>query len=322
MDAMTDLDELTRQAVQRLEQRRHGVVIAALAGDTTEIRSAGGLTADSRLEIGSVTKSFTSLVLARLAERGEGRLDQLLNDFLPAPAGITLRHLATHTSGLPRLPKGLVLRALLRRDMSDPYADCTADFLIENLSRIRPGTPGKRFRYSNLGAGLLGLALSRHAGLSYADLVAREVTTPLGLTATGLGGPVVQGHRANGRPAGPWDLADLAGAGGLRSTATDLVRFVRAHYEESVITPAVTLQLATEFRTNPFHTARLGWMSQRLHPSQGGHLQIFHNGQTGGYYSFAAFDPEKRVGVVMLSDTARAGDRVGVDLLKELQSRA
>jgi D-alanyl-D-alanine-carboxypeptidase/D-alanyl-D-alanine-endopeptidase len=321
MDAVTDLEDLTRQAVQRLEPRRHGVVIAALAGDTTEIRAAGGLTADSRLEIGSVTKVFTSLVLARLAERGEVGLDQPLNDFLPAPAGITLRHLATHTSGLPRLPKGLVLRALLRRDMSDPYADCSAAFLIENLSRIRPAAPGKRFRYSNLGAGLLGLALSRHAGLDYAALVAREVITPLGLTATGLGGPVVQGHHANGKPAGPWDLADLAGAGGLRSTMTDLVRFVRAHYEESVITPAVTLELATEFRTNPFHTVRLGWMSQRLHPSQGGHLQIFHNGQTGGYYSFAAFDPDRRVAVVMLSATARAGDQVGVDLLKGLQSR-
>ncbi|MEU4626528.1 serine hydrolase domain-containing protein [Actinoplanes sp. NPDC023801] len=319
---MSDLDELTRQAVQKLEQRRRGVVVAALAGDATEIQSSGGLTDGSRLEIGSVTKVFTSLVLARLAGRGEVRLDQPLNDFLPAPAGITLRHLATHTSGLPRLPKGMLLRALLRRDVSDPYVDCTADFLIANLARIRPATPGKRFRYSNLGAGLLGLALSRHAGLDYAGLVAREVTTPLGLTSTGIGGPVVQGHRADGRPAGPWDLADLAGAGGLRSTATDLVRFVRAHYEESVITPAVELELSVEFRRNPFQTVRLGWMAQRLHPSQGGHLQILHNGQTGGYYSFAAFDPEKRVGVVMLTDTARAGDEVGVDLLKGLQSRA
>jgi D-alanyl-D-alanine-carboxypeptidase/D-alanyl-D-alanine-endopeptidase len=322
MDAMSDLDELTRQAVQRLEQRRHGVVVAALAGGATEIRSAGGLTADSRLEIGSVTKVFTSLVLARLAERGEVGLDQPLSDFLPAPDGITLRHLATHTSGLPRLPKGMLLRAILRRDVTDPYADCTADFLIENLSRIRPGTPGKRFRYSNLGAGLLGLALSRHAGMGYADLVAREVTTPLGLTGTGIGGPVVQGHKADGKPTGPWNLADLAGAGGLRSTMTDLVRFVRAHYEESVITPAVTLELATEFRRNPFQTVRLGWMAQRLHASQGGHLQILHNGQTAGYYSFAAFDPEKQVGVVMLTDTSRPGDEVGVDLLKALQSRA
>ncbi|MDI6102466.1 serine hydrolase domain-containing protein [Actinoplanes sp. NEAU-A12] len=320
---MSDLDELTRQAVQKLEPRRHGVVVAALAGDTTEIRGSGGLTASSRLEIGSVTKVFTALTLARLVEAGSVGLDQPLSDFLPAPAGITLRHLAQHTSGLPRLPKGLMLRVLLRRGMKDPYVDCTTDFLIENLSRVRPGEPGKRFRYSNFGAGLLGLALARHTGLGYGELVAREILHPLGLTGTGIGGPVVQGHKGNGTtPAGPWNLADLAGAGGLRSTVTDVVAFVRAHLEDSVLTPAVAVALGAEHRVNPIMSVRLGWMAQRLHASQGGHLQIFHNGQTAGCYSFAGFDPEKRVGVVVLSDTSRPVDNVALELLKGLRSRA
>ena len=337
MEAMSDLDELTRQAVRKLEPRRHGVVVAALAGDTTEIRGAGGLTADSRLEIGSVTKVFTALTLARLVESGSVGLDQPLRDFLPAPdritfrhttqrhttqRHITLRHLAQHTSGLPRLPKGLMLRVLLRGGTADPYTDCTADFLIENLSRVRPGEPGKRFRYSNFGAGLLGLALARHTGLGYGDLVAREILGPLNLTGTGLGGPVVQGHKANGRPAGPWNLADLAGAGGLRSTAADVVALVRAHLEDSVLTPTVAVALAAEHRVNPFLSVRLGWMSQRLHEKQGGHLQIFHNGQTAGCYSFAGFDPEKRVGVVVLSDTSRPVDDVALELLRALRSRA
>jgi D-alanyl-D-alanine-carboxypeptidase/D-alanyl-D-alanine-endopeptidase len=322
MDAVTDLDELTRQAVQKLEPNRHGVVVAALTGDHTEIRASGGLTADSRLEIGSVSKVFTSLVLARLVEAGEVRLDQPLADFLPAPAGITLRHLATHTSGLPRLPKGMLIKALLRPNTPDPYARCTADYLIANLSRIRPHTPGTRFRYSNLGAGLLGLALSRHTGLPYGDLVAREISTPLGLTRTGVDGEVEQEHDAKGRPTEPWNLADLVGAGGLRSTTADLVTFVRAHYEESPVTPAVGLALDVEHRVNPFMTVRLGWMAQRLHAGQGGHLQIFHNGQTGGAFSFAGFDPEKRVGVVVLSDTSRIVDGPAMDLLRTLSSRA
>ncbi|MFC4072651.1 serine hydrolase domain-containing protein [Actinoplanes subglobosus] len=319
---MTDLDELTRQAVQKLTPNRRGAVVAALTGGVTEIQAFGGLTADSRLEIGSVTKVFTSLVLARLVEAGEVRLDQPLADFLPAPAGITLRHLATHTAGLPRLPKGMLIKALLRPNTPDPYAHCTADYLIANLSRIRPHTPGTRFRYSNLGAGLLGLALSRHTGLSYGDLVAREVSAPLGLTATGVGGPVAPEHDAKGRPVQPWDLVDLAGAGGLRSTVTDLVRFVRAHFEESPVTAAVGLALGVEHRINPFMTVRLGWMAQRLHESQGGHLQIFHNGQTGGAFAFAGFDPERRVGVVVLSDTSRIVDGPAMDLLRALTSRA
>ncbi|PWK44278.1 CubicO group peptidase (beta-lactamase class C family) [Actinoplanes xinjiangensis] len=320
MDVVTDLDELTRQAVQKLEPNRRGVVVAALTGGHTEVRASGGLTVDSRLEIGSVTKVFTSLILARLAEAGEVRLDQPLADFLPAPAGITLRHLATHTSGLPRLPKGMLLKALLRPNTPDPYAHCTADYLIENLSRIRPATPGTRFRYSNLGAGLLGLALSRHTGLSYGDLVAREITTPLGLTSTGAGGPVAPEYDAKRRPTAPWNLADLVGAGGLRSTAADLITFVRAHVEESPVTAAVGLSLDVEHRVNPFLTVRLGWMAQRMHPKLGGHLQIYHNGQTGGAFAFVGFDPEKRVGVVVLSDTARMVDGPAMELLRGLQS--
>ncbi|WP_433795744.1 serine hydrolase domain-containing protein [Actinoplanes sp. CA-252034] len=319
---MTDLDALTRQAVQQLEPNRHGVVVAALTDGHTEVQATGGLTVDSRLEIGSVTKVFTSLVLARLIESGTVRLDQPLSDFLPAPTGITLRHLATHTSGLPRLPKGMLLKALLRPNTPDPYAHCTADQLIENLSRIRPATPGTRFRYSNLGAGLLGLALSRHTGLSYGDLVAREVGTPLGLVSTGAGGPVAPEHNAKRRPTEPWNLADLVGAGGLRSTTADLIRFVRAHVEESPVTAAVGLALDVEHRVNPFLTVRLGWMAQRMHAKLGGHLQIYHNGQTGGAYAFAGFDPEKRVGVVVLSDTARSVDGPAMELLRGLQSRA
>lgn len=322
MDAVTDLDELTRQAVQKLEAHRRGVVVAALTGEHTEVRTSGGLAVDSRLEIGSVTKVFTSLVLARLVEAGEVRLDQPLSDFLPAPAGITLRHLATHTSGLPRLPKGMLLKALLRPNTPDPYAHCTADYLIANLARIRPATPGTRFRYSNLGVGLLGLALSRHTGLSYGDLVAREISTPLSLTGTGIGGPVVPEYDARCRPTAPWNLVDLVGAGGLRSTATDLIRFVRAHMEESPVTPAVGLALDVEYRVNPFLTVRLGWMAQRMHPKLGGHLQIYHNGQTGGAFAFVGFDPEKRAGVVVLSDTARMVDGPAMDLLRGLQSAA
>ncbi|BEL07251.1 hypothetical protein Q0Z83_054420 [Actinoplanes sichuanensis] len=317
---MTDLAESTRQAVQKLAPNRHGVVVAALTADRTEVCSSGGLTVDSRLEIGSVSKVFTSLVLARLVEAGEVRLDQPLHDFLPAPAGITLRHLATHTSGLPRLPKGMLLKALLRPNTPDPYADCTADYLIANLSRIRPAPPGTRFRYSNLGAGLLGLALARHTGLSYGDLVAREITTPLGLTGTGVGGPVEPEHDAKLRPVQPWNMADLAGAGGLRSTTTDLIAFVRAHFEESPITAAVGLALDVEHRVNPFLTVRLGWMAQRLHDKLGGHLQIYHNGQTGGAFAFVGFDRAKRVGVVVLSDTSRIVDGPAMDLLRELQS--
>lgn len=339
---MTDLGSLAQQTADRLATARAGVVVAAVAGGVTEIRGAGRTGggdagapgAGTLFEIGSVTKVFTALALARLAVAGTVDLDEPLAALLPDGASvpsrggreITLRHLATHTSGLPRLPTGMLLTALLHPSKPDPYADCTAERLLRALAASRLGAvPGRRFRYSNFGAGLLGLALAHRAGVDYGTLVAREITTPLGLTGTALvvdEARLAQGHDRRGRPTPAWHLADLAGAGGLRSTAADLVTFVSAHFDdgEGGTADAVRVCLEVRHRINPFAWAHLGWMGRRLHPRQGGHLQIWHNGGTGGFCSFAGFDPERKVAVVVLSNTQRSVDREASDLLRALQS--
>lgn len=333
---MTDLGNLAQHTADRLAERRAGVVVAAVAGGAAEIRGAGragDAPGDTLFEIGSLTKVFTALTLARLAVAGTVHLDEPLAALLPpgtvVPARdgrpITLRHLATHTSGLPRLPTGMLLPALLHPSTPDPYADCTTDRLLRALARTRPrAAPGRRFRYSNFGAGLLGLALAHRAGTSYEELIAREIGAPLGLTRTGIAvEPLTQGHTRRRTPTPAWHLADLAGAGGLRSTATDLVTFVRAHLDEdSELADAIRLSREVRHRINPFAWVHLGWMGRRLHPRQGGHLQLWHNGGTGGFCSFAGFDPETGVAVVVLSDTQRPVDREASDLLRSLQAAA
>ncbi len=341
MAGMTDIGTLAQQTADRLAAQRAGVAVAAVAGGVTEIRGAGRTGgehagapgAGTLFEIGSVTKVFTALTLARLAVAGTVDLDEPLAALLPEGARvpsrggreITLRHLATHTSGLPRLPTGMLLTALLHPSKPDPYADCTAERLLRALAATRLGAvPGRRYRYSNFGAGLLGLALAHRAGVDYGTLVSREIAAPLGLTGTALAvddARLAQGHDRRGRPAAAWHLADLAGAGGLRSTAADLVTFVRAHLGgEGETADAVRLCLEVRHRINPFAWAHLGWMGRRLHPRQGGHLQIWHNGGTGGFCSFAGFDPEQKVAVVVLSNTQRSVDREASDLLRALQS--
>ena len=338
---MADLGELAQQTADRLAAHHVGVTVAVLVGADAAIRGAGRLgggrdgvpDGDTVFEIGSVTKVFTSLALARLVVAGTADLDEPLARLLPPGASvpsrggqqITLRHLATHTSGLPRLPKGMLLRALLRPDTPDPYAACTCDVLLRGLAATRPGAAaGRRFRYSNLGAGLLGLALANRAGSDYETLIAREVCSPLGLADTGVTrpGPLTQGHSARQRPKPPWHLADLAGAGGLRSTAADLVTFLRSQLDSAPgeMAEAIALTRSTEHRMNSFARVHLGWFGQRLHPRQGGHLQLWHNGGTGGFSSFTGFDPEKNVGVVILSNTRRSLDRAAFELLRTLQS--
>ncbi|BCJ46656.1 hypothetical protein GCM10010168_38210 [Actinoplanes ianthinogenes] len=315
---MSDLAELAARTVAKLEPKRPGVVVAAISGDEVAVRGSAGMDGTTRFEIGSVTKVFTSLVLARRVQAGAVRLDDPLGDFLPVPdgCGITLRQLATHTSGLPRLPTGMLLGALLRPGKPDPYAECSADFLLRALARTRMRSAGK-VRYSNFGVGLLGLALTRHAGLDYSALVAAELGSLLRLSGTDAAGSTVQGHRRNGRAAAPWHLNALVGAGGLRSTADDLVRFVRGHLGESPLSESVQLALSVEERANPFLSAHLGWMSRRLTDER---RQYFHNGGTGGFTSFVGFDPAAGVGVVALSATARSVDGPAVELLTALSS--
>ncbi|MGP3683502.1 serine hydrolase domain-containing protein [Streptomyces sp. IBSNAI002] len=341
-----ELATLAQESADRLAGKHVGVVVAALAGDAVEIRGAGrtggpqgGVPGPGTLfEIGSVTKAFTALTLARLVSAGTVGLDEPLADLLPdgavVPARdgcrITLRQLATHTSGLPRLPRGMLLRALLHPSKPDPYAGCTAETLLTGLARTRLGaTPGKRFRYSNLGAGLLGLALAHRTGTEYEALITREICAPLGMTDTvvtvdaGRAERSAQGHSGRGRPVAPWHLADLAGAGGLHSTATDLVAFVRAQLDggPAELAEAIRLTRSVEHRKSPFAWVHLGWMAHRLHPRQGAHLQIWHNGGTGGFSSFVGFDPEKRLAVIALGNAQRPVDRPAFDLLRTLQSR-
>ncbi|SDT81221.1 CubicO group peptidase, beta-lactamase class C family [Streptomyces sp. TLI_053] len=383
---MNDLGSLVQQTADRLAGQQVGAVVAGLARGAVEIRGAGrtgpGAAGgppgpDTLFEIGSVTKVFTSLALARLTLAGTVTLDdplaEVLADALPSgvtvpakgPEPLALRHLATHTSGLPRLPSGMLLSSLLSPNKPDPYAHCTAQSLLNGLGRTRlRAAPGRSFRYSNLGAGLLGLALAHRAGVGYGELVRREICEPLGLKDTVLEPSPEQtarlapGHTTRGRPVPAWHLADLAGAGGLRSTAADLAVLLRAQLAaapeasgagttvsaapeasgealatsvaasersgeaapSTVLAPAIALTREVRHRVNPVAWMHLGWLGHRLHDRQGGHLQIWHNGGTGGYRSFVAFDPERQVGVIVLANTRRSVDAPGVRLLRTLQT--
>ncbi|MFI7615554.1 serine hydrolase domain-containing protein [Nonomuraea terrae] len=325
------VDELVRRTAERLAARRKGaVVVGAAHGDLT---ATYGADPGTLFEVGSITKTFTSLALARLVVRGELTLDRPLRDLLPAAVprrdghDIELVHLACHTSGLPRLPKGLMPRALWQT--ADPYAGCTEAVLLDGLARTRlRSTPGRRFRYSNLGAGLLGLALARHAGVGYDELIQAEICRPLGLTDTRVtltgehASRLAPGHSAFGRPRPGWRLAALAGAGGLHSTVPDLLQLARATFGEAPeeLVKAVALTRGTGHRLGRGSTAHPGWLSMTRAGDREGPRLLFHNGGTGGYRSLLAVIPERRAAVAVLSADARAVDRTGLGLLAQLVS--
>ena len=213
------------------------------------------LDGDTIFEIGSVTKVFTSLLLADMVNRKEVALDDPAAKYLPenvrmperSGKSITLLDLSTHSSGLPRLPGNLK-----PKDPRNPYADYSVDDLYQFLSGYTlPRDPGSEFEYSNLGAGLLGHLLAYRAGTDYESLIGTRITQPLSMPDTGitLSSSMKQrmatGHNAMLAPVANWDLPTLAGAGALRSSANDMLTFLEAFlgYKESPLAPAMKAML-------------------------------------------------------------------------------
>ena len=221
----------------------------------------------------------------------------------PAADRITLRQLATHTSGLPRLPRNLILLAL--RHPADPYAGYSTEHLYRALRKARNPAPAA-YLYSNYGFGLLGHLLSHTAGRPYGELLAERITGPLGLTETMIGvpdgHPAATGHR-RGRPTSRWQQDALAGAGALNSTAADLARFLSAslHPEATPVRPALeAIQRPAEGQQTG-----LGWHIS----SPASQPVLWHNGATGGFSAMLALDRDADCAIGALANSGPAGDQ-------------
>ncbi len=285
----------------------------------------------SIFEIGSITKVFTATLLADMARDGLLGIDDRVSLHLPAGVElpskgreITLADLSSHRSGLPGLPRGLLLPAMTTR-RRNPYADWDAARLEEAIQRTRPRrAPERRARYSNYGVGLLGYLLARRAGTSYEELVQQRICRPLGLRDTGTevdGGRLAIGHTRGASPTPHWDLAALVGAGGLRSTATDLLAFLRLHADRSERPLAVAARETQRprARLGAAHVG-LGWLL--LAPRDRLRFELLlHEGGTGGFRAFAGLSPERRVAVVVLTNQAQAVGRLGLRLIAAAAAR-
>ncbi len=273
-------------------------------------------------EIGSVSKVLTGMLLAQMSVAGDVTLGDPVQRFLPADVrvpsrggrAITLEHLATATSGLPRVPD------LEPADSADPYADFGPAELHAYLSSHELARdPGESYEYSNLGAGLLGHALALRAGMPYEQLVIERLLQPLGMNETRITlTPVLRARLAGGHgpdlePAGNWEFAALAGAGAWRSTAPDMMRLMAAMLAPPpVLAEAIALSVAPrQSAGHPRLSIGLGWHVLE----RGGVRIVWHNGETGGFHSFVGFVPTTGANVVVLSNATLDIDDIGMHVL-------
>lgn len=312
------------------------LVVVITDGKSNDVAAFGKVSdgqdasATTLYEIGSLSKTFTALLLADAVTRGEVSLDDPVQKFLPTYTfpkhdehAITLLDLATQSSGLPRLPSNL-----FPKDARDPYAAYTEKDLQTFLASHRLAyVPGEHYEYSNLGFGILGEALAHRAGSLYGKLVADRIATPLHLVDTVATPSAAQnarlagGHDGDGKPTPPWNLGVFAGAGALKSTANDLTAYVRALMNPARTSMKEALQLVTKTQRPTDDAQRhiaLGWQIER----RGDTEIVWHNGMTGGYASFAGFTRDGKRGVVVLTNIAHDVTALGLDALAGSPQRA
>jgi CubicO group peptidase (beta-lactamase class C family) len=317
--------------VDRIDKYRQsvGIVVGILEPQGRRVISYGHLSqedprvpdGDTVFEIGSITKVFTSLLLADMVKRGEVALDDPVSKYLPPGVKvperkgrqITLVHLATHMSGLP------VEASNFKPNWEDWEGGYSEESLYEFLSSYQLTEDiGSENEYSNAGVSLLAIALARRAGMDYDTLVRERISGPLGLRSTGVSltpdmtARLAAGHGNRLSPAPSMNLHVFQGAGGLRSTVNDLLTLLGAQlaYQQTSLAPAMALTLDVNLSTMPpviriFLPERqhLGWLE-----SKG---VVCHNGATLGYRSFIGFDPKTRTGVVVLSNASPRGGGIG-----------
>lgn len=337
-------DEEFRRLVRHRILQQHAAHAAVAATLTTSrrrivtVRDPGSpspypLGGDTIFEIASLTKIFTALLLAVEVVYGRARLDDPLQEYLPdgvtAPTfegrKITLADLATHGASLPLRPSNLAASA---PDAPNKYAGYTLEQLYGSLPNYRLArAPGVQFEYSNLAFGLLGQGIALREGRPFAEVLRRRVTEPLGLRDTsfeldpGKAGRRALGHDFYLEPIGPTGDGALSPAGGLRSTANDLLTlldlFINGRGPRDLV--AASRLMLTVDRPGDDDATRmaLGWRRTTIH----GETYYWSNGSGDGSRTFMGFNPARHVGVVALADAASGSglDDIGRQFLDPQQ---
>jgi CubicO group peptidase (beta-lactamase class C family) len=272
------------------------------------------ITRQSVFEIGSIPKTFTALLLADLVQKGKMKLDDPLDQYLPdsvrvplvGDRKINLADLSSHTSGLPRMPDNFT-----PKDSTNPYTDYSVKDMYTFLDSIRSRRLTHKYEYSNLAVGLLGVAETNLTGESYEALLQQIICKPLAMQQTSTLNTskfLTSGHVATSL-VNHWDLDAMVGAGGIRSSAEDLMRYLKAQMSitSSELLSAMRLTQKPLFNVNENTKVGLGWHFTFV----AGDTIVWHSGGTGGYRTFAGFNKKARRAIVILNNSTYSPDQLG-----------
>lgn len=283
-------------------------------------------------QIGSITKTFTGSLLADKVISGSLNLEDHVSECIPSnhvnmptyeDKEITLKHLVTHSSGIPKklqdtnypLPSGY--------NSGNPYANYTKDHIFDYLTNycslsVEPGT---RYLYSNIGFGLLGHILGLTDGSSYEQSLTFRILNSLEMKNTFINGTInnndniALGYNPNLEERTNFDANDVfQGAGFLSSSLNDMMLYLKSNMGliETPLKDAISLALYTHFnvgivtyddRPNEIYELEIG-LGWHKYKTPNGYTYYWHGGSTSGYTAYIGFDKKNLIGTVILCNSA------------------
>lgn len=319
------------------------VAVAMVQGDSVRFLGAertpqGIRYIDNRaamFEIGSITKIFTATLLAQQVRMGSLRLEEPVRGLVPfklrssARGGVevTLKHLASHTSGMCHQPPGLNFHAFIHGHTAEPFRDYDRPRFEHYLQQEMEldFTPGERYQYSNMGMSLVGYILALRTGKNFEALLQENIFGPLGMKSSTtdrsrVRDRVVVGVKNEGVAAPNWDMNALAPAGGIKTSAEDFARFAQAQF---VPDPAIAMTQQPTVKIEDNYFVGLGW---HIIDRKNGERWLNHGGGMAGYTAIVNVNARKRRAVIVLSNLGNAHKRaenisqLGRDLLRNLEA--
>lgn len=277
----------------------------------------------SIFEIGSISKTFTGTLLSQMVDEGKVSLDDPISKYLPKEVinwgdtiSITLKELATHTSGLPRLPDNYIYGSFF--NPKNPYKKYTRAYLLDFFQYYTPiAKEDRKVDYSNLGMGLLGDILAQVEGTTYEALVKHRIFDPLNMTdsyASYKKDNQVSGYDGRGKKTSAWEFQINKGAGAIRSSSRDMMKYMIANLEEQDLVRGAHQPLVKD---GEHMEVGLGWFL--IHPKQSDLELLFHDGGTGGFSSVMILSKEKQIGVTVLSNSVQSVDLIGFRIIELLE---
>ncbi len=328
-----EIEDLIKTCVD--EGHTQGMVVGIITKDGTKFYKNGYTSKEKDMlmdentvfETGSITKIFTSLLLAEMARNGEVNMTDPIEKFLPEYVKlpeykgqkITLEHLSKHTAGFPYVPQNFIMS-----NAYNPFCEYSVEYLFDYFANYElPYAPGTKYQYSNVCIGSLGYILSLQAGKDFDELVQEKILNKLDMHETKIRAHFTEdmekrfakAHMRD-KEVPHWDIAVFDGAGGLHSTAKDLARFVEANlgFYETDLYPSLQLALIDRAPQDiSYLDVGLEWNIDHKYSPE----FVYHAGIVGGHQAFIGFCPETEIGVVILSNSCANISDIGKNILNK-----